>query len=124
MSPPSGRDIQGQGITPDRLLDQPEPLNPGGEGDRWLTGCSTGTGGHHRSQDRRISSNSGCHQSRGDGRNGMSSRTYHDPLHGGIALHSDDPAEALVLELVDAAPFQRLRRIRQLGPAFLTFHGR
>ena len=30
-------DIQGQGITPDRLLDQPEPLNPGGEGDRWLT---------------------------------------------------------------------------------------
>jgi carboxyl-terminal processing protease len=34
---PSGRDIQGQGITPDRLLDQPEPLNPGGEGDRWLT---------------------------------------------------------------------------------------
>ena len=53
----------------------------------------------------------------------MSSRTYHDPLHGGIALNSDDPAEALVLELVDAAPFQRLRRIRQLGPAFLTFHG-
>ena len=53
----------------------------------------------------------------------MSSRTYHDPLHGGIALNTDDPAEALMLELVDAAPFQRLRRIRQLGPAFLTFHG-
>ena len=53
----------------------------------------------------------------------MSSRTYHDPLHGGIALNTDDPAEALVVELVDAAPFQRLRRIRQLGPAFLTFHG-
>lgn len=34
---PSGRDIQGQGITPDRTLDGPEPLNPGGEGDRWLT---------------------------------------------------------------------------------------
>ena len=33
---PSGRDIQGQGIEPDRLLDQPEPLNPGGDGDRWL----------------------------------------------------------------------------------------
>ena len=33
---PSGRDIQGQGIRPDRILDQPEPLNPGGEGDRWL----------------------------------------------------------------------------------------
>lgn len=34
---PSGQDIQGQGITPDRTLDGPEPLNPGGEGDRWLT---------------------------------------------------------------------------------------
>ena len=33
---PSGQDIQGQGIQPDRILDQPEPLNPGGEGDRWL----------------------------------------------------------------------------------------
>jgi len=33
---PSGRDIQGEGITPDRILDGPEPLNPGGEGDRWL----------------------------------------------------------------------------------------
>ena len=33
---PSGRDIQGQGIEPERLLDQPEPLNPGGDGDRWL----------------------------------------------------------------------------------------
>ncbi|MEB3159146.1 MAG: S41 family peptidase [Synechococcus sp.] len=34
---PSGRDIQGQGLEPDRLLEQPEPLNPGGDGDRWLT---------------------------------------------------------------------------------------
>ena len=34
---PSGRDIQGQGITPDKILDGPEPLNPGGEGDRWLS---------------------------------------------------------------------------------------
>jgi carboxyl-terminal processing protease len=33
---PSGQDIQGQGIEPERLLDQPEPLNPGGDGDRWL----------------------------------------------------------------------------------------
>ena len=53
----------------------------------------------------------------------MSSRTYHDPLHRGISLDADQPAEAMVLELVDTAPFQRLRRIRQLGPAFLTFHG-
>jgi carboxyl-terminal processing protease len=33
---PSGRDIQNLGIEPDRLLTDPEPLNPGGEGDAWL----------------------------------------------------------------------------------------
>ena len=33
---PSGRDIQGEGILPARELDLPEPLNPGGDGDRWL----------------------------------------------------------------------------------------
>ena len=53
----------------------------------------------------------------------MSSRTYHDPLHGAIRLDRRDPAEALAIDLIDTAPFQRLRRIRQLGPAFLTFHG-
>ena len=53
----------------------------------------------------------------------MSQRTYHDPLHGGIQLSRHEPAEALVMDLVDSAPFQRLRRVRQLGPAFLTFHG-
>ena len=53
----------------------------------------------------------------------MGSRTYHDPLHGAIRLERSDPAEALAIALIDTAPFQRLRRIRQLGPAFLTFHG-
>ena len=53
----------------------------------------------------------------------MSQRTYHDPLHGGIRLERRRPAEALAMDLIDTAPFQRLRRIRQLGPAFLTFHG-
>ncbi len=53
----------------------------------------------------------------------MSLRTYHDPLHLGITLDSDEPAEAMVIKLIDSSPFQRLRRIRQLGPAFLTFHG-
>ena len=33
---PSGRDIQNQGIEPDVVLPQPEPLDPGGEGDSWL----------------------------------------------------------------------------------------
>jgi hypothetical protein len=53
----------------------------------------------------------------------MNPRTYHDPLHGAIRLDPGLPAEALAIDLIDSAPFQRLRRIRQLGPAFLTFHG-
>ena len=53
----------------------------------------------------------------------MTSRTYHDPLHGAIRLDRQVPAEALAIALIDTAPFQRLRRIRQLGPAYLTFHG-
>jgi HD superfamily phosphohydrolase len=50
-------------------------------------------------------------------------RTYHDPLHGAIQLHRANSAEALAIDLIDTAAFQRLRRIRQLGPAHLTFHG-
>ena len=33
---PSGQNIQGQGIQPERVLDGPEPLNPGNEGDLWV----------------------------------------------------------------------------------------
>ncbi|MDA0717939.1 MAG: S41 family peptidase [Cyanobacteria bacterium] len=33
---PSGRDIQHQGILPDQVLPEPEPLDPGGDGDSWL----------------------------------------------------------------------------------------
>ena len=51
------------------------------------------------------------------------SRSYHDPLHGAITLHVSDPDEALLTQLIDTPAFQRLRRIRQLGPASLTFHG-
>lgn len=51
------------------------------------------------------------------------SRSYHDPLHGAITLHGGDPDEALLIELIDTPAFQRLRRVRQLGPASLTFHG-
>ncbi|MEO0540056.1 MAG: HD domain-containing protein [Cyanobacteria bacterium P01_A01_bin.105] len=50
-------------------------------------------------------------------------RTYHDPLHGAITLDGRDPVEALLIHLIDTPPFQRLRRIRQLGPASFTFHG-
>ncbi len=50
-------------------------------------------------------------------------RTYHDPLHGAISLERSDPVEALLIRLIDTPACQRLRRIRQLGPASLTFHG-
>jgi uncharacterized protein len=50
-------------------------------------------------------------------------RTYHDPLHGAITLDRTDPTEALLIKLIDTPALQRLRRIRQLGPASLTFHG-
>uniref|UniRef100_B8HWC4 Metal dependent phosphohydrolase n=1 Tax=Cyanothece sp. (strain PCC 7425 / ATCC 29141) TaxID=395961 RepID=B8HWC4_CYAP4 len=51
------------------------------------------------------------------------SRTYHDPLHGAITLEGNDPTEWLLIQLIDTPAFQRLRRIRQLGTASLTFHG-
>ncbi|MGK7910760.1 MAG: HD domain-containing protein [Synechococcus sp.] len=51
------------------------------------------------------------------------SRTYHDPLHGAIQLDGSDPTEALLIRLIDTPAFQRLRRIRQLDTASLTFHG-
>ena len=50
-------------------------------------------------------------------------RIYHDPLHGAISLFNGDATEALLIRLIDTPEFQRLRRIRQLGPASLTFHG-
>jgi len=53
----------------------------------------------------------------------MSTRTYYDPLHKSITLNSSIPEEEMVMELIDSSPFQRLRRIKQLGPAYLTFHG-
>jgi len=50
-------------------------------------------------------------------------RTYHDPLHGAITLRGDDPVERLLIQIIDTPEFQRLRRIRQLDTASLTFHG-
>lgn len=59
----------------------------------------------------------------GDAGRNRSERIYHDPLHGAIVLDARDPTEALLIRLIDTPAFQRLRRIRQLGPANLTFHG-
>ena len=35
-------------------------------------------------------------------------RTYHDPLHGAIALDGSDPTESLLIHLIDTPAFQRL----------------
>lgn len=51
------------------------------------------------------------------------SRTYRDPIHKEIFLDASDPAEALVIKLIDSQEMQRLRWIRQLGTAWFTFHG-
>ncbi|MBO8142489.1 MAG: HD domain-containing protein [Firmicutes bacterium] len=45
-------------------------------------------------------------------------KAFMDPVHGIIRLR-----ERWLLELVDAPEFQRLRRIRQLGTSFGTYHG-
>ncbi|HEY4002358.1 MAG TPA: HD domain-containing protein [Candidatus Xenobia bacterium] len=45
-------------------------------------------------------------------------RVFRDPVHGNIRI--EDPA---ILAVIDAPEFQRLRRIRQLGMCFNTYHG-
>ncbi|MDC3019461.1 HD domain-containing protein [Prochlorococcus sp. AH-736-E15] len=50
-------------------------------------------------------------------------RIFHDPIHKEIVFDSDKPEELMIMELIDTIAFQRLRRIKQLGPASLLFHG-
>jgi hypothetical protein len=51
----------------------------------------------------------------------MADKYLRDPLHGSISF--DKEHERLILDLINTREFQRLRRIRQLGALFLTFHG-
>ncbi len=51
----------------------------------------------------------------------MASKYLRDPGHGSIGFDKD--RERLVIDLINTREVQRLRRIRQLGALFLTFHG-
>jgi uncharacterized protein len=53
----------------------------------------------------------------------LMSRTYRDPIHKEIQLDSEDPAENLIIRLIDTKEMQRLRWVRQLGTGWFTFHG-
>ena len=53
----------------------------------------------------------------------MSQRNYRDPLHNIISLDESQPEDRLIVDLIDSAEFQRLRRIKQLGLAMFTYQG-
>src|SRR2546423_11416929 len=53
----------------------------------------------------------------------MSERIYRDPVHNIIRLRTDTREGRLMIELIDAPEFQRLRRIKQLGLALYTYQG-
>ncbi len=53
----------------------------------------------------------------------MSQRNYRDPLHNIISLDESEPEDRLIVDLIDSAEFQRLRRIKQLGLAMFTYQG-
>jgi len=50
-------------------------------------------------------------------------RNYRDPLHNIISLDESVPEDRLIVDLIDSAEFQRLRRIKQLGLAMFTYQG-
>ncbi|MEJ7711557.1 MAG: hypothetical protein WKF84_17255 [Pyrinomonadaceae bacterium] len=50
-------------------------------------------------------------------------RIYRDPVHNIIRLDSSTVEGQLMVRLIDAYEFQRLRRIKQLGLALYTYQG-
>ncbi|MDT7540124.1 MAG: uncharacterized protein QOE33_28 [Acidobacteriota bacterium] len=53
----------------------------------------------------------------------MTERISRDPVHNIIRLRTDTREGRLMIDLVDAREFQRLRRIKQLGLALFTYQG-
>lgn len=50
-------------------------------------------------------------------------RTFLDPIHGPIRLDLTDRTDILLAKIIDSKEFQRLKRIRQMGLGWYTFHG-
>lgn len=50
-------------------------------------------------------------------------RTFLDPIHGPIRLDLTDKTDILLAKIIDSKEFQRLKRIRQMGLGWFTFHG-
>lgn len=53
----------------------------------------------------------------------MTERIYRDPVHNIIRLRTDTDEGRLMMRLIDAPEFQRLRRIKQLGLGLYTYQG-
>src|SRR5687768_11359114 len=53
----------------------------------------------------------------------MPEKIIRDPVHDVIAFRTERPVDALLFRLINAAEFQRLRRIKQLGMASLAYPG-
>jgi uncharacterized protein len=53
----------------------------------------------------------------------LSERIYRDPVHNIIRLRTDTDEGQLMMRLIDAPEFQRLRRIKQLGLGMYTYQG-
>lgn len=53
----------------------------------------------------------------------MTERIYRDPVHNIIRIRTDTDEGRLLVRLIDAPEFQRLRRIKQLGLALYTYQG-
>lgn len=53
----------------------------------------------------------------------MTERIYRDPVHNIIRLQTDTDEGELMMRLIDAGEFQRLRRIKQLGLGLYTYQG-
>src|SRR4051812_30595551 len=53
----------------------------------------------------------------------MPEKIIRDPVHDVIAFRLERPTDALLFRLINAAEFQRLRRVRQLGFASLAYPG-